>query len=256
MKSSGACGVFCLTAMLASADFAQAAAEPEASEPTKSGFMQFLEQDYLFGTWGGKRTWLQDRGVDLELVYFGTWPRNMSGGIKTGQVYEGALMTVLDLDSEKLAGYSGGHLRASGLWLHSGDAFSRNYVGDLNQVSLLDFPDSLRLWELWYEHNFWENRISFKLGQMAIDQDFIVPEHYLSLASLNFLNQTFFFPTVAFNVYDQNIPGFPIGHHALASTPYGAPGARLRVSPTERCYVQAAVYDGNPDRSRSGTRIN
>lgn len=76
-----------------------------------------------------------------------------------------------------------------------------------------------------------------------------------SPASLKFLNQTFFFPTVAFNVYDQNIRGIPVGHHALASAPYEAPGARIRYSPTEHCYVQAGVYDGNPDRSGDGTRI-
>lgn len=232
----------------------RAAESPPVQE--KSAFMQFMEQDYLLGTWGGARTWLKDHGVDFEFVYFGAWPRNMKGGIKTGQVYEGTFMALLDVDSEKLLGYSGGHLRAIGLSIHNGDRFSPNYVGDLNQVSLLDFPDSLRLWELWYEQQLFGGKLSFKFGQMAIDQDFLMPEYYLSLASLNFLNQTFFFPTVAFNVYDQNIPGFPVGHHALASTPYGAPGARLRYSPTERCYLQAGVYDGNPDRFGDGTRIN
>jgi porin len=257
MKSSRGCGGFCLVTVLLAANFAQGAGDPDpAAEPSKSAFMQFLEQDYLFGTWGGRRTWLKEHGVDMEVVYFGAWPRNMSGGIKAGQVYEGAIMGLLDLDSEKLLNYGGGHLHIGGLWIHNGPAFSKNFVGDLNQVSLLDFPDSLRLWELWYEQKFWEGKISVKLGQMAIDQDFITAEYYLSLASLNFLNQTFFFPTVAFNVYDPPIDGFPIGHHALASTPYGAPGARVRFSPTEHCYVQAGVYDGNPDRSYSGTRIN
>jgi len=232
------------------------AAEPPPPATEKSAFIQFMEQDYLLGTWGGGRTWLKDHGVDFEFVYFGAWPHNVQGGIKTGNVLEGAFMMLLDLDSEKLAGYPGGHLRAGGLSIHNGDPFSPNYVGDLNQVSLLDFPDTLRLWELWYEQMFFSGKLSLKFGQMAIDQDFIMPEYYLTLASLNFLNQTFFYPTVAFNVYDQNIPGFPVGHHALASTPYGAPGARLRYSPTERCYVQAGVYDGNPDRFGDGTRIN
>ena len=232
------------------------AAEPTAPPTEKSAFMQFLEQDYLFGTWGGKRTWLQEHGVDFEFVYFGAWPRNMQGGRETGQVYEGTLMALLDLDSERLLGYNGGHLRVSGLSIHNGARFSATYVGDLNQVSLLDFPDSLRLWELWYEQKMFSGKLSLKVGQMAIDQDFIVPEYYLSLASLNFLNQTFFYPTVAFNVYDQDIDGFPRGHHGLASTPYGAPGARVRYNPTERCYVQAGVYDGNPDRFGDGTRIN
>jgi porin len=59
---------------------------------------------------------------------------------------------------------------------------------------------------------------------------------------------------MAFNVYDQ--PFFPVGKHALASTPYGAPGARLRVDPCEEAYVQVGAYDGNPDFSDSGTRVS
>ena len=56
---------------------------------------------------------------------------------------------------------------------------------------------------------------------------------------------------MAFNVYDQ--PFFPVGKHALASTPYGVPGARLRIDPCEHGYFQVGAYDGNPDFSDSGT---
>src|SRR4051812_29677922 len=230
-----------------------ASAAEEAAEP-KSKVMQFLEQDYLLGDWGGMRTKLKDHGIDFEFVYFGLVPSNVGGGIKQGSVYEGAFMMLLDLDSDKLAGYHGGHLHAGGLSIHNGAAFSQNYVGDLNVVSLLDFPDSLRLWELWYEQKFLNDKISLKVGQLAVDRDFIVPEYYNTLAGITLLNQTFFYPTLAFNVWD--IPGLPSGSHGLASTPYGAPGVRLRIDPTDKFYVQAAAYDGNPDRSRSGTRIN
>src|SRR5439155_3486631 len=131
-------------------------------------------------------------------------------------------MALLDLDSEKLLGYQGGQLHAGSLWLHSGRDFSVHYSGDLNVVSLIDFPDMLRLWELYYEQKFFDDKFSIKFGQMAVDRDFIVPEYYNSIASINLINQTFFYPTMAFNVWD--IPGFPPADHALASTPYGAPG--------------------------------
>jgi porin len=88
---------------------------------------------------------------------------------------------------------------------------------------------------------------------MAVDQDFLMAEFYNSLASINLLNQTFFYPTLAFNVYD--IPGFPAGPHALASSPYGAPGARLKVNATDRLYVQAGAYSGYPDQT-DGTHFN
>jgi len=162
-------------------------------EESKSKLMQFFEQDYLLGNWGGYRTKLAERGVDFEFVYFGAVPSNVGGGIKQGSVYEGAFLMTLDLDSDKLANYHGGHLHAGGLSIHNGAAFSQNYIGDLNVVSLLDFPDSLRLWELWYEQKFLQDKVSLKVGQLALDRDFIVPEYYNTLAGITLLNQTFFY---------------------------------------------------------------
>jgi len=225
--------------------------EDNTNAPEDSAFIRFCKQDYLLGDWGGLRTKLKDHGVDFEFVYFGAVPSNVGGGLKEGSVYEGAAMMLMDLDSEKLVGYPGGHFHVGGLSIHNGPEFSANYVGDLNKVSLLDFPDTLNLWELWYEQKFLDDKISLKFGQLAIDRDFIVSDYYNSLAGITFLNQTFFFPTLAFNVYDQ--PYFPAGQHALASTPYGTPGVRLRIDPTENAYFQVGAYSGNPDRTRGGT---
>jgi porin len=224
------------------------AAEEDTSKPEDSAFVRFCKRDYLLGDWGGVRTRLKEQGVDFEFVYFGAVPSNVGGGVKEGSVYEGALMMLLDLDSSKLLGYEGGQLHAAGLSIHNGPEFSANYVGDLNKVSLLDFPDNLNLWELWYEQKFLNDKISFKFGQLVVDRDFILPEFYNSLAGISFLNQTFFFPTLAFNVWDQ--PYFPVGHHALASTPYGTPGARLRVDPVPFAYFQVGAYSGTVDRTR------
>lgn len=218
-----------------------------------SAFMRFATRDYLLGDWGGLRTKLKEHGVDFEFVYFGAVPSNLEGGIKEGSVYEGAFMMLMDLDSEKLVGYPGGQLHVGGLSIHNGYQFSQHYVGDLNKVSLLDFPDNLNLWELYYEQKLLDDRIALKVGQLAVDRDFIVPEFYNSLAGISLLNQTFFYPTLAFNVWDQ--PFFPVKHHALASTPYGAPGARLRVDPSPYAYFQVGAYAGNPDRSRGDVRF-
>lgn len=230
-----------------------AAMADDTTAPPKSELMQFLEQEYLFGDWGGLRTDLKQRGVDFEFVYFGALPMNVGGGIKEGSVLEGGLMMLMDLYSDKLVGYEGGQFHAGGLWIHNGPEFSENYVGDLNKVSMLDFPETWQLWELWYEQKFLNNKVAIKFGQLAIDRDFILPEYYSSLAGISLLNQTFFYPTMAFNVYDQSY--FPVGNHALASTPYGTPGVRLRVDPFDQAYLQVGAYDGNPDREHGGTHI-
>lgn len=238
-------------ALLAHAPLPAFAATPISE---KSALLRFAERDYLLGDWFGLRTELSRRGVDFEFFYVGSLPVNFDGGIQRGAVYQGGLLTALTLDSKKLVGYEGGTFNVSSIWLNGEKPFSDRYVGDLNKVNLVDFENDLRLWELWYEQKFFGGKASLKLGQMSIDRDFIVPEFYNGLASINFLNQTFFYPTMAFNVYDQ--PFFPVGKHALASTPYGAPGARLRLDPIEQAYFQFGAYDGNPDFHESGTRVD
>jgi len=231
----------------------------ETAEP-KSGFRSFLEQDYLFGDWGGLRTDLSKHGVDFEFFYGGSMPDNLAGGVRHGAVYHGALLMMLDLDSNKLVGYEGGTFHASSLWLNGEKPFSTfadgtpRFVGDLNKVNLLDFPNALRLWELWYQQKFFDGKVSLKIGELATDRDFIVPEYYNSLGSLTLLNQTFFYPTLAFNLYD--VPGLPPRYHGLPSTPNAAPGALLRWDPVPQFYAQAAVYGGDPDQTASGTRFN
>lgn len=226
---------------------------PAKPSPPASAIENWFSQDYMLGDWGGLRTDLADNGVEFEFFYLGSLPSNLSGGIREGTVYQHALLLALDLDTEKLGGWKGGRFHASGVWLE-GDPFSATYVGDLNKTNLVDFPSGFRLWELTYQQELFDNTLLIKAGLMSVDRDFILPEFYNSLASINFLNQTFFYPTLAFNLWD--IPGFPSGSHALPSTPYNSAGALVRWQPCESFYAQAAIYDGYPDVGASGTRVS
>src|SRR5688572_2532293 len=184
MKTNRTVKIAATFGMAALAWFGLDAAAEESTTTPKSDFMRFLEQDYLLGNWGGLRTDLKERGVDFEFVYFGALPVNLEGGIKHGSVLEGGLMVLMDLYSDKLVGYEGGQFHFGGLSIHNGPDFSENYIGDLNKVSLLDFPDTLQLWELWYEQKLLGGKVALKFGQLAIDRDFIVPEYYNALAGL------------------------------------------------------------------------
>src|SRR5262252_2243488 len=226
------------------------AAQENTNAPPKSALERFATQDYMLGDWGGVRPELSKHGVDFEFLYVASNPHNIHGGIETGAAYEGALLMMVDLDSQKLVGYEGGHLEAGGLWLTGQGHFSDTYIGDFNKVNLVDFPNTARLWQLWYEQKFWHDRISVTAGEMAVDQDFIKPEFYGGLGNITLWNQTFFYPTLAFNVW--NVPPTPGPLHALASTPYGAPGVLLKVDATEKIYVQAAAYDGYPNINGNG----
>lgn len=221
--------------------------------PTNADWMQFFTQDYLLGDWGGLRSDLSERGLDFEFYWAGTLPSNISGGISQGTVFQQGMLLAMDVNTERAFGWQGGLFHAAAIWLE-GSPFSAKHVGDLNKSNIVDFPADFRLWEVWFQQDFADSRWRIKAGLLSVDRDFILPEFYSGLASINFLNQTFFFPTLAFNLFD--IPGFPVGNHALPSTPYTSLGAMLRWQPTEGLYLQAAIYDGNPDTSSTGTRIS
>lgn len=223
------------------------------AQDTNSAFTRWAMQDYMLGDWGGMRSQLSRQGVDLEFIYAGSLPYNFDGGRRTGAIYQGAIFGMLDLDSEKLLGYEGGKLHVTGLWLHGNKLFSADYSGDFNRVNLLDLDNTTRLGELWYQQKFFGEKLAVKFGELAIDSDFIVPEYYSSFCQFTLLNQTFFYPSLPYNVFDT--PGFPATSHGLATTPLATPGAVVRWNPSEKIYFQAGVYSGSPDRSESGTRF-
>jgi porin len=241
----------CIAILLASMLVAKAE-EPGAPATEDSALVRYFSQDYMLGTWGGLRTDLSKEGVDFEFFYIGSLPSNISGGIRQGTVYQHALLAVLDLDTEKLGLWDGGTLHLSGIWLEGHD-FSPTYVGDINKGSLVDLGGDARPWNCYYQQRLFDDRLTIKAGIMTVDQDFIVTELYNSLASITFTNQTFFFPSMAFNIYE--IPGFPVAHHSLPSTPNGALSALIKWQATPEVYLQAAVYEGDPDFSSSGTRF-
>jgi porin len=228
-----------------------ALAEGEAGT---NAFTCWATQDYLLGDWGGSRTELSRHGVDFEFFYIGSEPDNLAGGLRTGAIYQGLALATLDLDSQKLLGYTGGKLHVSGLWLQGQEGFSANYSGDYNRVNLVDFPNATRLGELWYSQQFFQNQLSFKVGELSVDSDFIVPEYYAGPGQFTLLNQTFFYPSLPFNLFDP--PGFPTTGHGLATMPLAAPGAVIRWSPSEHIYAQAAIYSGTPDQSPSGAQFS
>ncbi|HEX2538862.1 MAG TPA: hypothetical protein VHL13_11320, partial [Pseudolabrys sp.] len=65
------------------------------------------EQDTLTGDWGGARTALKDKGIDLTLVYIGETFSVLSGGLRRRGSYEGRFEFTSEADLEKLIGWKG-----------------------------------------------------------------------------------------------------------------------------------------------------
>jgi porin len=184
----------------------------------------------LTGDWGGLRSNLERQGITIGLTYTVEVLANLRGGIRTGAVGNGLFLPQLDVDLEKLWGWSGGKFRASGVITH-GPGLTPGYVGNLMTVSNIEAGPIARVFELWYEQNAFKDRLSVRAGLMTADSEFINSE-----TASTFMNNTYGWNTlVSYNL--------PAGGPAY---PLPAPGARARVKATDDIYFQAAVFSGDP----------
>jgi len=182
---------------------------------------------------------MSGRGIDFSLLYIGEILGNVSGGIQRGAAYEGLLKAQLDFDTEPLAIWKRGSFRVSALYPH-GRSFSENYLGDLFTLSSIDADDSVRLFELWYEHQVVPEWLSFRVGQLAADEEFTMTE-----SGSVFIDGTVGWPAIiALNA-------------ATPAYPAATPGARLALDLGSDWSIQSGVYNGDPTPSNdAGEDLN
>lgn len=211
------------------------------AQPSPMPAPSIWERDTLSGDWGGLRSSWEDRGVDLTFEYTAETFGVLSGGARRGTVYEGLGLGMLDADLEKLIGWRNFRFRVSTLWTH-GASPTAKLAGDELTVSNIDAFDSLRLYETWLEHDFADDKLSLRVGNLLSDEEFAVAE-YGSV----FMNDAF------------GQPAF-IGGNTLNTGPaFNVPalGVRLRYDPSEKIYLQAGVYDGDTfDDANGNPHVN
>lgn len=189
-----------------------------------------FEQEKLTADWGGMRKKLKDAGIDLGVNDTSEMLSNPVGGIKQTTIYQGLLATTLNLDFEKLANWPGASFYAEGYQI-SGRGLSRNAVGNLLAVSTIEALPSTRLVDLWFQQEFVDRRSSFRIGQIALDDEF-----YISQYSANFINSTFGCPDILSTDLPSGGPCYP----------FAALGVRFRAAPTTDLSLSTAVFNGNP----------
>lgn len=182
----------------------------------------------LTGDWGGLRSSLQEQGFDLTGSYTAEIFGNPKGGTKRSMVFDGLLKLSLDVDLEKAAGWNGASFRISGLYPH-GTSGSDGMVGDASIFSNIDAYDTYRLVDLWLEQKFLDSKLSLKVGQMRVDDEFGVSD-----SAAVFINASFGVPNPV-------VTPMPLGIY-----PIGSLGIRLKVEPVEGLYALGGIYDGNP----------
>lgn len=199
----------------------------------------FWERETLLGDPGGTRTALAERGLTFTLALTGEVLSSVSGGQYRDTGADLLLDWVIDADLDKAFGWTGGSLRINPMWL-AGEGISDG-VGDLTLVSNINGLPALRVFEAWVQQGLFGNRLTFRAGIVAADQEFALTASGALFYNSVFGGPVFLTPNLAWPIY-----------------PVGALGARVKVTLGEQGFVQGAVYEGNPGSeafNRSGLRV-
>lgn len=215
--------------------------EPKSNEPKPDESKPLIAADGVpapsiatslppaIGGFFGLRKALADHGFQFGLNYIGEGLANLSGGRRSGAVYEGRLEMVLDGDLEKAIGVPGLTMHVSAFQIH-GRGLSTFNIGNLMPVSNIEATHSTRLFEAWFEQQLF-GKASLRFGQLAADQEFITT----SWGGL-FINGTFGWPTITAADLPNGGPAYPLA----------TPGVRLKVDPTSNVSLLAALFNGDP----------
>jgi len=133
---------------------------------------------------------LANKGLNFGLTYIGDNIANVSGGVARGGIHFGRFDFSVDADLEKLFGWTGGRIYANALEIY-GRGLSRNYVQNLATISEIEALPDRRLYNAYFEQNFFNGRLNIRAGQQAADVEF-----FDSQTDDLFVNGTFGWPAI------------------------------------------------------------
>ncbi len=200
---------------------------PAARSVDRSRLVAATKEDFLTGTWGGRRLEWAKRGIDLGFTYTAAAYENLSGGLACGGAVEGTADLNFACDLGKLAGWRETRFHVSAVAGH-GTSISTKSVGDVNKISNYYNDPGLYLHEVWLERGWLDNRLTLRVGKLSLDM------------------------------------AFPVYNYADTLTaplyPTGGLGARLHYEPDKIWFFDLAAYDGDPNEpglgvNRHGLRV-
>jgi porin len=204
--------------------------DPRAAMSLGQVFENWLTQPTMTGDWGGLRTKLSQEGFDFHASYTGEYAYNFSGGKRIGGDYAQELTWGVDADMGTVAGLTGGafHLEFN---QRQGRSTTADFIGNRLAVqTIFGGGENLRITELNYEQNLFDDTLILKAGYLVMGNDFAATR----LLCL--------FENVAFCAHPQSLPNdsgwtdFPNsrwGGEAIVNLPHGI-------------YAETAIVDVNP----------
>jgi porin len=224
----------CALAVLLLATVARAQTPPSASNSDTPPTL--WQRDTLTGDWGGLRSRLADQGIVLSLQEQSEVWGNMAGGLRTGAVYDGLTTASVQVDLEKLAGWTGATFFVSANQIH-GRGPSGNLVGNQQIVSSLEATRDTKLYALWLEQKLLGGRLTIRIGQEGANDQMMITQY-----GALFLNSSFGFPGLPASDLPSGGPNYPM------ATPF----ARAEFKATDQLTMVGAVFNGDPAPPGSG----
>jgi porin len=191
---------------------------------------------YLLGDMGGLRPFLSKYGMTFTLQEQSEILGNVRGGRRQGFAYDGLTTGTLQVDTQAAFGLAGGQFNVSGLQIHGQNLSAENLL-NLQTASGIEADRATRLWELWYQQKFFDDKLDVRLGQMSLDQEFMVSQN-----SNYFVNTMFGWPMLPAADMPGGGPAYPLS----------ALGGRVRLRASDTVTILAAVTNGSPAPSNYG----
>ena len=205
------------------------------TSPSPFGFLSSIQRSsQALGDMWGLRTALAKYGATLTVQEQSEVMGNVAGGTGRGVAYEGLTTATLQVDTQRAFGLYGGLFNVSGLQIH-GQNLSTETLDTLQTASGIEAERATRLWELWYQQKFFDDKLDIKIGQQSIDQEFMVSQN-----SGLFVNTMMGWPMLPSADMPGGGPAYPLS----------ALGIRERVHLTDNLTLLAGVYSGWPQPGR------
>ena len=179
---------------------------------------------------GHVRKTLAESGISVGGFYLGETFGN-TGGIRQGETYDGVLWTYLLSDLHKAGLWKGLCFYADSYQIH-GRSITADNIGSLATVSNYEAMPSTSLSELWLEQHLFNDHLTFRIGQLTADTEFL-----LSSGGSNFLNSTWGWAT---------LPSFDLPGGGPAY-PHATPGVRVALKPNDKWNLMLGLYNGDPE---------
>ena len=204
---------------------------------TASSSEDIWKRDTLTGNCGCVRKSLEDAGLTLTVnEQSGLWA-NLTGGQRTGGAYVGLTTSSLKLDLAKLMSWQGATFFANAYQIH-GFGPSANFVGNQQFVSNIEATPSMKLYDLWLEQSPFNDRVSIRIGQEGMNDEFMI-----SQASQVFLNGSFGYPDLGERDLPSSGPNYPLA----------TPMVRAKIKITDQLSYIGAIFNGDPAGPAPGT---